>query len=117
MVCKYKKYPECIPECKWFVKDQCTLAFIESKLESPQALEDFHNIIDVDNKPYINNCPYCNTTLSGHTNIFKRFMDQDDDVYQVFCSGCQLRGPQGTTALDAITNFNNLSSGNIEEGL
>lgn len=112
MVCKYKKYPDCITtNCKWYVKDRCLLDVVEEKLESPQALEDFHNIIDVDNKPIINNCPYCNTALSGHTNIFKRFMDQDSDIYQVFCHECHLRGPKGTTALDAITNFNNLSSG------
>ena len=116
MVCKYKKYPECIPECKWFVKDQCTLAFIESKLESPQALEDFHNIIDIDNKPPLNNCPHCNTALSGHTNIFKRFMGDEEYLYQVFCSNCQF-GPQGTTAQEAITNYNSLPSVNIGEGL
>lgn len=118
MTCPYKKYPECITtNCKWYVKDRCIIEFIEEKLESQQAIDDMKSAIEIDNKPAINNCPYCTTVLSGHTNIFKRSMGGEDYVYQVFCNNCQLRGPQGTTAQEAITQYNSLPTGNIGEGL
>lgn len=107
MTCKYNKYEKCTDKCKWYEDEKCILFLIEEKMESPQAIEQFKNSIDVDNKPSINPCIYCGKQLSGHINIFKR----DVGIYQVFCDYCHLRGPYGATVQEAIQNYNSLPAG------
>ena len=104
MDCNYKKFIICTDKCKWFSKEGCLLATIEDKMETALSISEFQNAIDSDNMPIINNCIYCNATLSGKTNIFKR----SEGIYQVFCANCHLRGPRGATVAETVTNYNNL---------
>lgn len=107
MSCKYNKMSICNKTCKWYTEEGCMLELIENKMESPQAIEQLHNAVEIDNKPEINSCIYCGKQLSGHINIFQR----DIGIFQVFCDYCHLRGPYGTTVQEAIANYNSLPAG------
>lgn len=109
MNCKYKKFIICNEKCKWFSKEKCLLEAIEHKMEIPQAISEFKNAIDIDNQPPISNCIYCDTVLSSRNHVFKR----DVEIYQVFCPNCHLRGPKGSTIMEAITHYNSLAAGGL----
>ncbi len=109
MDCKYKKFIVCSEKCKWFSKETCLLESVEIKLEFPQAISEFKNAVDIDNRSTINACIHCDTALYGHINIFKR----GEEIYQIFCPSCHLRGPKGSTVMEAITNYNALSAREI----
>ena len=113
MDCKYKKFIVCNDKCKWFSKEICLLETIETKLEIPQAISEFKNAVDIDNRSMLNDCIHCDTLLYSHMHIFKR----GEEIYQVFCPSCHLRGPKGSTVMEAIKHYNNLSTHEIGEGL
>ena len=108
MDCKYKKFTVCTQTCKWFFNGECLLLVIERKM-TPEALLEFKNAIDLDNRFPLNSCIHCDTQLYSHIHIFKR----SEEIYQIFCPSCHLRGPKGSTVMEAITNYNALSAREI----